>query len=90
MLNVKPLLPAEVTSLFDTSGTPPNGLPPLYIGSRWRGQAINEHWFDGFFFKTDTGIVFSDVFEGLIDVSVLTGQRAGLRRRSRATCWPGT
>ena len=76
-LNVKPLLPADVTSLFDTSGTPPNGLPSLYLSSRWRGQSINGYWFDGFFFRTDSGVVFSDVFEGLIDVSVLTGHELG-------------
>jgi hypothetical protein len=76
-LNVKPLLPAEVTALFDASSTPPNGLPSLYVASRWRGQSTNDYWFDGFFFKTDTGVVFSDVFEGLIDVSVLTGQELG-------------
>jgi hypothetical protein len=77
LLNVKPLLPPEVTSLFDTSGTPPNGLPALYIGSRWRGQSINDYWFDGFFFKLDPDTVFSNVFEGLIDVSVLTGHELG-------------
>lgn len=81
-LNVKPLLPAEVKSLFDSSGTPPNGLPDLYIGSRWRAQSINSFWFDGYFFKTDQGVVFSDVFEGLIDVSVLTGHELG--------CFPDT
>ena len=77
LLNVKPLLPPEVTSLFDTSGTPPDGLPSLYVTSRWRGQAINDYWIDGLFFKTDAGLVFSDVFEGLIDVSVLTGHELG-------------
>lgn len=76
-LNVKPLLPAEVTSQFDSSGAPPDGLPNLYIGSRWRAQSINSFWFDGYFFKTDQGVVFSEVFEGLIDVSVLTGQELG-------------
>ncbi len=81
-LNVKPLLPTEVTSLFDSSGTPPNGLPNLYVGSRWRAQSINSFWFDGYFFRTDTGIVFSNVFEGLIDVSVLTGHELG--------CFPDT
>jgi hypothetical protein len=77
MLNVTPLLPPEVKALFDASGTPPDGLPPLYIGPRWRGQAVNGHWFDGYFFRTETGVVFSDVFEGLVDVSVLTGDELG-------------
>ncbi len=77
LLNVAPLLPAEVTVLFDGSGTPPHGLPPLYIGSKWRGQSVNDFRFDGFFFKTDTGVVFSDAFEGLVDVSLLTGDELG-------------
>ncbi len=77
LLNVKPLLPPEVTSLFDSSGTPPNGLPSLYISSQWRGQSVNDFWFDGLFFKTDAGLVFNDNFEGLIDVSVLTGSELG-------------
>ncbi len=77
MLNVKPLLPPEVTSLFDASGTPPNGLPPLYIGARWRGQSVNDFRIDAFFFKTDSGVVFNDVFGGLVDVSVLTGDELG-------------
>jgi hypothetical protein len=77
ILNVKPLLPAEVTSLFDSSGTPPNGLPAMYVASEWRGQAVNDFWFDGLFFKTDAGFIFSDTFDGLIDVSVLTGNELG-------------
>jgi hypothetical protein len=77
LLNVTPLLPPEVTSLFDTSGTPPNGLPSLYISSRWRGQAIKDFWFDGLFFKTDADVVFRETFDGLIDVSRLTGQELG-------------
>ncbi len=77
LLNVTPLLPAEVSALFDTSGKPPNGLPPLYVSSRWRGQSINDFWFDGLFFKTDAGVVFSETFEGLIDVSQLTGDELG-------------
>ncbi len=77
MLNVTPLLPPAVTSLFDTSGTPPGGLPALYIGARWRGQLVNEHRIDAFFFKTDSGVVFNDVFGGLVDVSVLTGDELG-------------
>ena len=82
LLNVTKLLPPEVTSLFDSSGTPPNGLPPLWIDSRWKGQGAKQHVIPGFFFKTDSGIRFSDVFEGEIDVSVLTGSELG--------CFPGT
>ena len=77
MLNVTPLLPAEVTSLFDTSGVPPDGLAPLYIAARWRGQSVNDYRIKGYFFKTDANIEFSDVFDGLIDVSDLTGGELG-------------
>ncbi len=82
LLNVTKLLPPEVTSLFDSSGTPPNGLPPLWIDSRWKGQGAKNHVIPGFFFKTASGIQFIDVFEGEIDVSVLTGSELG--------CFPDT
>ena len=81
LLNVTPLLPVEVTSLYDNSGVAPNGLPPLYLSSAVVSQVGNQYVFDGYFFRTDSGIVFSDVFEGLIDVSVPDRPRAGLRRR---------
>lgn len=77
LLNTTPLLPAEVTSLFDSSGAPPTGLPRLYIGSRWKAQSVNDHWFDAYFFKTASGLQFTNVFEGLIDVSELTGDELG-------------
>ncbi|HET8691306.1 MAG TPA: hypothetical protein VFM30_04190 [Steroidobacteraceae bacterium] len=77
LLNATKLLPAEVTSRYDSSGKPPNGLPPMYIGARWRGQAINGHWIDALFFVTEPGVVFRDTFEGLIDVSELTGHELG-------------
>jgi hypothetical protein len=76
-LNVTPLLSTEITTLFDASGVPPNGLPPLYIAPRWKAQSVNDGWFDGYFFKTDSTIKFTDVFQGLIDVSVLTGDELG-------------
>jgi hypothetical protein len=77
LLNTTPLLPAEVTSLFDSSGAPPTGLPPLYIASRWKAQSVNDHWFDAYFFKTDSGLKFTSVFQGEIDVSELTGDELG-------------
>lgn len=77
LLNTTKLLPPEVTSHFDSSGIPPNGLPPMYISPRWRGQAGNGYWIDGLFFVTEAGVVFRDVFEGLIDVSDLTGHELG-------------
>ena len=77
LLNATKLLPPEVTSRFDSSGVPPNGLPPMYIGARWRGQAFNGYWIDALFFVTEAGVLFRDTFEGLIDVSDLTGHELG-------------
>jgi hypothetical protein len=76
-LNVTPFLPDEIQTLFDSSGAPPNGLPPLLISARWRAQAANGFFFDAFFFKTEAGVVFRDTFGGEIDVSKLTGQELG-------------
>ena len=77
LLNATKLLPAEVTSRFNSSGKPPYGLPPMYLGARWRGQAGNGYWIDGLFFVTEAGVVFRETFEGLIDVSELTGHELG-------------
>jgi hypothetical protein len=77
LLNVTKLFSTEITSQFDSSGEPPNGLPPLWIDSRWKAQSAKDHYIHGFFFKTDNGVTFTDTFEGLIDVSVLTGSELG-------------
>lgn len=77
LLNVKPQLPSDVTSQFDASGVPPNGLPPLYVSRQFRGQAWNDYRFNAFFFKTATGVVFANTFGGEIDVSRLTGRELG-------------
>jgi hypothetical protein len=77
LFNATKLLPPEVTANFDSSGAPPDGLPPMYVGPRWRGQAGNGYWIDGFFFVTEAGVVFRDTFEGLIDVADLTGHELG-------------
>jgi hypothetical protein len=77
LLDATKLLPPDVTSRFDSSGQPPDGLPPMYIGPRWRGQAGKGHWIDGLFFVTEAGVVFRDNFDGLIDVSALTGSELG-------------
>lgn len=77
LLNATKLLPADVTARYDASGQPPGGLPPMHVGPRWRGQAGNGHWIDGLFFVTEAGVVFRDNFDGLIDVSALTGGELG-------------
>lgn len=76
-LNVTKLFSTATTSLFDASGVPPNGLPPLWIDKRWKAQLAKDHFIHGFFFRTGNGVVFTDVFEGLIDVSELTGSELG-------------
>ena len=77
LLNVTKLFSSEITDLFDASGVPPNGLPPLWIDSRWKAQAAKQHQIHGFFFKTGSTIQFVNVFEGEIDVSELTGSELG-------------
>ena len=77
LLNVAKLFSPEITGLFDMSGVPPDGLPPLWIDSRWKGQAAKNNVIPGFFFKIDGSLRFSDVFEGEIDVSELTGSELG-------------
>jgi len=83
MLNVSPLLPEDIQSLFDGTITPPGGLPPLLISKWYRGQAsTNDYRFNGFFFRSDQGVVFTDTFFGEIDVLELTGDSLG--------CFPPT
>jgi hypothetical protein len=77
LLNVARLLPTEVTSLFDTSGVPPEGLPPLWIDPRWKGQLAKGHVIPGYFFRTDDDLQFIGGFDGAIDVSELTGSELG-------------
>ena len=40
-LNVTPMLPTNVTEVFDASGKKPPGLPKMLIQPRYRAQAIN-------------------------------------------------
>ena len=77
LLNVTPLLPEDVASLFDSSGVAPNGLPPLNISHLYRGQQTNQYRFDAFFFKSAEGVVFLDTFDGEFDVAKLTGTELG-------------
>jgi hypothetical protein len=49
----------------------------MYLGARWRGQAGTGYWIDALFFVTVAGVVFRDTFEGLFDVSELTGHELG-------------
>ncbi len=66
-LNVTPLLPVEVTSLFAAGG----GLPALLISAQHRGQLDNSFKFDAFFAVTAAGMKFKDTFETQYDIPVL-------------------
>ena len=77
LLNVTPLLPEDVTSQFDSSGVAPGGLPPLYVSRQYRGQQARDFRIEALFFKTETGVVFLDTYQGEIDVSKLSGFELG-------------
>ncbi len=78
LLNVTPLLPKEITSLFDASGIPPKGLPPLLISRQYRAQERNDFAFEAFFVVTEAGVRIVDNFTALYDVPVLEGVPASL------------
>jgi hypothetical protein len=73
LLNVTPLLPEDVTSKFDDSGVPPNGLPNLYISNRYRAANEYGHYFGGVFIKAQEGLEFKETFAGEFDVDELNG-----------------
>ena len=77
LLNVTALLPAEITALFDASGTPPGGLPPLLMSRHYRGQAQNGFRFEALFGVVEEGTVFTGVFESEFDVAALSGSELG-------------
>jgi len=76
-LNVTPLLPLEITGLFDSSGAPPTGLPRMLISPQYRGQAQNGYVFESLVGITEPGVVFTDVFEFEFDVLKLAGAHLG-------------
>jgi hypothetical protein len=78
LLNVTPLLPAEILKLFDTSGVPPAGLPKLLISRQYRAQKRTDFIFEAFFFVTEPGVHFVDNFTAEFDVPILEGVPASL------------
>jgi hypothetical protein len=76
-LNVTPLLPLEITGLFDGSGTPPNGLPRMLISPQYRGQEQAGFTFEALVGITEPGVKFKEVFEFEFDVLKLAGQQLG-------------
>lgn len=73
LLNVTPLLPAEITNLFEQSG----GLPDMLVSRQYRGQARHGFLFEAFFARTEDGVVFRDTFVGEFDVATLAGAELG-------------
>ncbi len=69
-LNVYPLLPIEVTSLF------PPGMPPLLISPHYRGQG-DPAMFDAFVGIPEPGVQFRDTFTGIFNVADLAGSNLG-------------
>jgi hypothetical protein len=76
-LNVTPLLPLEITGLFDGSGAPPNGLPRMLISPQYRGQEQAGFKFETLVGITEPGVVFKEVFEFQFDVLKLAGAHLG-------------
>ncbi len=76
-LNVTPLLPLEVTGLFDASGAPPSGLPRMLISPQYRGQEQAGYTFETLVGITEPGVVFKEVFEFEFDVLKLAGAHLG-------------
>lgn len=71
-LNIRPLLPREVTDVFtqsDKYGSLPN---QMLLSPRYRGLA-SRNTFDGLFGVTNKGIRFRDTFTAEFDVSDLIG-----------------
>lgn len=76
-LNVTPLLPREIRNLFDASGVPPRGLPPLWISPQYRGQATSGYRFEAFFGVPEEGVIFRETFDGEFRIASLTGSELG-------------
>ena len=78
LLNVTPMLPEDVTSLFSETG----GLPPLQISRTYRGTALNNFRFDALFYKKPQGQTFIDTLFSDIEVAKLssTGLELGCQQ----------
>lgn len=77
-LNVTPMLPGEITSLYDDNGVPPQGLPDLLISPQYRGQATQDFVFQAFFAVVEPGVTFTGTFGVEYDVAKLVGAASSL------------
>jgi hypothetical protein len=74
LLDLTKLFPFEILSLFDSSGVPPEGLPPLLVSRQYRGQRQNHFLFNAFLYLTEPGVHFQDNFTAEYDVPILEGE----------------
>ncbi|MBT8090268.1 MAG: hypothetical protein KJO01_08685 [Gammaproteobacteria bacterium] len=72
-LNITPLLPTEITDLFEDIG----GLPDMFMSRLTRGQQANGFTFEAFFGRTEEGVVFRSTFDGEFDVLALADAELG-------------
>jgi hypothetical protein len=85
LLNVTPMLPEDVTSLFSESG----GLPDLQISRTYRAQRGTDparpFRFDALFYKTAKGQVFIDTLFTDVEVNQLSSTSLGCNDNDPAT-----
>jgi hypothetical protein len=74
-LNIQPLLPQEVLDALEAKGVELPG--ELLIAPQFRAQALQDFYFEAFFFAVDPGTSFSGTFDGEFDVKVLAGDELG-------------
>jgi len=88
LLNVTPMLPEDVTSLFSESG----GLPDLQISRTYRAQLGTDparpFRFDALFYKTAKGQVFVDTLFTDVEVNQLSSTTLGCRDNDSSTPEP--
>lgn len=70
-LNVTPLLPDEITTLFDDSGASPNGLPELLFSRQYRAQRENDFVWEALFAVLEDGVIFDGTFEAFYETEAL-------------------
>lgn len=76
-LNVTPMLPVQITGMFDGSGAAPRGLPRMLISPQYRAQQQHDFRFGALFGITDPGVTFADTFNFEFDVLKLAGEHLG-------------
>ena len=74
-LNIEPLLPKEVLDALAAKGVELPG--QMLIAPQFRAQAIQDFYFEAFFFAVDPTTTFSGTFDGEFDVRVLAGDELG-------------